>query len=111
MSMEWFRWYHGTVSNPKLALIAKKAGQLRPVTIAVWAALLEQASKSDIRGDISKFDVETIAVALDIEEDAISAIIAAMTAKGMIADQKIAQWDARQPQREDPLFRSRSCVS
>lgn len=102
MSMEWFRWYHGTVSNPKLALIAKKAGQSRPVTIAVWAALLEQASKSDLRGDVSNFDVETIAVALDIEEDAINAIIAAMTAKGMIADQRIAQWEARQPQREDP---------
>ena len=101
MSMEWFRWYHGTVSNPKLAFIAKKSGQSRPVTIAVWAALLEQASKSDIRGDVSNFDVETIAVALDIEEDAINAVIAAMTAKGMIVDQGIAKWDARQPQRDD----------
>ena len=35
MSMEWFRWYHGTVSNPKLALIAKKAGQSRADKI-VW---------------------------------------------------------------------------
>lgn len=102
MSMEWFRWYHGAVSNPKLVLIAKNAGQSRPVTITVWAALLEQASKSDIRGDVSNFDVETLVVALDIEEDAINAIIAAMAAKGMIADQKIAQWEARQPQGEDP---------
>ena len=36
MSMEWFRWYHGTVSNPKLALIAKKAGQSRVGKIA-WS--------------------------------------------------------------------------
>jgi hypothetical protein len=101
MSIEWFRWYHGTVSNPKLALIAKKSGQSRPVTIAVWAALLEHASKSDIRGDVSNFDVEIIAVALDIEEDAINAVIAAMNAKGMIVDRTIAKWEARQPQRED----------
>lgn len=101
MSMDWFRWYHGTVSDPKLALIAKKSGQSRPVVIAVWAALLEQASQSEQRGDISGFDVETIAVALDIEESAIVAVMDAMTAKGMIVDGAIAAWEKRQPLRED----------
>ncbi len=101
MSMDWFRWYHGTVSDPKLALIAKKAGQPRPVVIAVWIALLEHASQAEPRGDISDFDIETLAVALDIDDDAIHSIITAMTAKGMIVDGGIAAWDKRQPQRED----------
>ena len=101
MSMDWFRWYHGTVIDPKLALIARKSGKSRPVVIAVWAALLEHASQASARGDISEFDVETVAVALDIEEDVITAIIAAMTAKGMIADNHITAWNRRQPQRED----------
>ncbi len=78
MNMNWFRWYHGTVSDPKLALIAKKSGQSRPTVIAVWAALLEQASQAEARGDISGFDAEIIAVALDIDDDAIHSIVAAM---------------------------------
>ena len=45
--------------------------------------------------------METIAVALDIEEDAINAVIAAMVTKGLIADQRIAKWEERQQQRED----------
>ncbi len=57
MSMEWFRWYDNTVTDPKLALIAKKSGQSRPVVIAVWAALLEQASRADQRGDLTRFDL------------------------------------------------------
>ena len=101
MSMDWFRWYHGTVIDPKLALIAKKSGQPRSVAIAIWAALLEQASQAESRGNISGFDVETIAVALDIDDDAIHSTITAMIAKGMIADQHITAWDKRQPQRED----------
>ncbi len=35
MNMNWFRWYHGAVSDPKLALIAKKSGQTRPIVIEV----------------------------------------------------------------------------
>ena len=101
MNMNWFRWYHGAVSDPKLALIAKKSGQTRPIVIAIWAALLEHASQAESRGDISGFDAETVAVALDIDEDAIPAVIAAMTTKGMITDGVITAWDRRQPQRED----------
>ena len=101
MNMNWFRWYHGAVSDPKLALIAKKSGQPRPVVIAIWAALLEHASQAESRGDISGFDAETVAVALDLDEDAIPAVIAAMTTKEMIADGVISAWDRRQPQRED----------
>ena len=101
MSMEWFRWHDGTVTDPKLALIAKKSGESRPVVIAVWAALLEQGSRAEQRGSIADFDLETMAVALDIEEDAIHAVIAALTAKGMIDEQRLTAWDKRQPMRED----------
>ncbi len=107
MSMNWFRWYHGTVSDPKLALIAKKSGQTRPIVIAIWVALLEHASQAELRGDISGFDAETVAVALDIDEDAIPAVIAAITAKGMIADGVITAWSKRQPQREDDASTAR----
>ena len=101
MSMNWFRWYHGTISDPKIALISKKSKQSRSTVIAVWAALLEQASQAEDRGDVSGFDAETIAVALDIEDDDLGSILTAMMTKGMIQDQRITSWSKRQPQRED----------
>lgn len=101
MSIEWFRWHHGTVCDPKLALIAKRSGQPRPFVIAVWAALLEHASQSDDRGSVDDFDSETLAVALDIDEEDILAILAAMSAKQMIVNGRIVAWESRQPQRED----------
>lgn len=107
MSMEWFRWHNGTVTDPKLALIAKKSEQSRPVVLAVWAALLEQANQAEDRGDITDFDLETIAVALDIEEDAIHAVIGAMSAKGMIKEGRLTAWDKRQPVREDATVSAR----
>ncbi len=101
MSMDWFRWYHGTVNDPKLALIARKSGQLRPVVISIWATLFEHASQATPRGDISEFDTETVAVALDIDEQDINAVMSAMATKGMISNGHIAAWERRQPQRED----------
>ena len=101
MKMDWFRWYGGTINDPKLALIARNAQQPRSAVIAVWAALLEHASQADERGDISEFDTEVMAVALDLEEDAILAIIKAMKDKGMIDGGRIKAWDKRQPKRED----------
>lgn len=101
MSMNWFRWYHGTISDPKIALISKKSKQNRSTVIAVWAALLEHASEADDRGNVAGFDAESIAVALDIEDEDLSSILAAMMAKGLIQDQRIASWSKRQPQRED----------
>lgn len=100
MSIDWFRWYHGTVSDPKLALIARKAQQPRPVVVAIWAALLECASQANPRGDIAGFDAETLAVTLDIDESAIADVLDAMIAKGMITDNSLTAWSQRQVCRE-----------
>jgi len=101
MSIEWLRWYHGTVTDPKLVLISRKSSHSRIAVIAVWAALLEHASQAENRGDVSRFDVETIAVALDVDDDVVRSIMDAMTAKGMIVDGRLAAWEIRQPRRED----------
>jgi hypothetical protein len=98
--MNWLKWHVGTFTDPKFAVIAKKAGQPRANVIAVWAALLETACNGVKRGDVSSFNPEDIGAALDIEPDAVMAIFKAIMARGMVADGAdglhIAAWDKRQ---------------
>ena len=94
--MNWLKWHVGTFTDPKFAVIAKKAGQPRAVVIAVWAALLETACNDVKRGDVSSFNPEDIAAALDIEPEAVTAVFTAIMARGMVTeDRQIAAWGKR----------------
>lgn len=98
--MEWLRWYHGCVTDPKFPLIARRSGQNVAAVLAMWAALLERASMSDVRGSIDGFDCESFDALLGLEDGACQAILAAFEAKGMIIDGYISKWRERQPTRE-----------
>lgn len=100
MSIEWFRWYHSTVSDPKFAACARKAHQPKTAVIATWAAVLEYASQHEDRGSLEGLDVDTLSACLDLDEEAVDTILAALTAKGLIADGRIAKWEKRQVTRE-----------
>ena len=97
----WFRWHEGTSSDPKLHLIARKSGQPVAFALAIWAMLLERASAAEDRGDVGGFDCESADAALGMPDGAAQAIYDAMIAKGMIADGRVAKWEARQPKKED----------
>ena len=99
--MAWFRWHEGTSSDPKLHLIARKSGQPVAFALAIWAMLLERASAAEDRGDVGGFDCESADAALGMPDGAAQAIYDAMIAKGMIADGRVAKWEARQPKKED----------
>lgn len=105
--MDWFRWWHGTVTDPKFQWVARKSGQPVGSVIAVWAALLECASTATqgnadaTRGNVASFDCNDYDVALGFEDGTVQAIFAAMEQKGLIADRCIAKWNERQPKRED----------
>ena len=99
--MNWFRWYHNATSDPKFTVIARKSGRQKAEVIAVWAALLEHASEAETRGCIEDVDPEIIAACLDMDDDAVTAIMSAMIAKGMICDGAITAWNRRQVIRED----------
>lgn len=101
MSIDWFRWHHGAVADPKFTVVARKSGQPRAMVLAVWAALLEAASEADDRGSVADAEVDTIAACLDMDDDAVTAIVRAMTSKGLIVDGRIASWERRQVFRED----------
>lgn len=102
----WFRWHHSTVTDPKLRTIASRASARlsRNVTVghvvAVWAAMMENASQASPRGELSNWSDEDVGVALDIPEDEVKAIFDSMQGKTLDGDELMA-WKRRQPKAED----------
>lgn len=99
--MNWLRWHHGTVTDPKFAIVAQRAETTRANVISVWAYLLETASQADERGNVTRRDAEETAVTLDLKTTLIEAIFEAMQSKGLIENGHLAAWSRRQPKRED----------
>lgn len=100
--MEWFRVYHGMVSDDKWSLIARKSGQPRAFVVAVWAMLLEIASQDEDRGSVEAFDPEVADALFDMPDGAAQAIFDALCSgkNPRIAGGCILSWEKRQPQRE-----------
>lgn len=101
--IDWFRWHHGSVTDQKFPLIARKAGASVAEVIAVWACLLESASMNgELRGQIGgQPDFEAMDCALGIEEGRSMAICTAMVERGIVDDSgHISAWAKRQPKRE-----------
>jgi len=98
----WYRAHHGTVSDPKFALVAIKAGERRGDVIAVWHHLLEEASASADRGNPGTPDFEVLDLMLGMSEGGAARIYGALITRGMIDGEngRIVQWDKRQPKRE-----------
>jgi hypothetical protein len=103
--MDWLRWYHGSCTDPKFRVVAKKAarevdGIRVSDVLAVWAMILERASESDPRGSFSGFDCEGADVTLDMPDGSACAIRAALEAKGLVEGDMVVNWSKRQPKRE-----------
>jgi hypothetical protein len=98
---DWFRSWHGAPTDLKWLVIAKHANTTPGVVSAIVWALLDHASQVEERGDVSGFNCETYAAFSGFEEDTVRAVFSAMQAKHIIVDGRIAQWEKRQPKRED----------
>jgi hypothetical protein len=103
--MDWLRWYHGSCTDPKFRVVAKKAardvdGIRVSDVLAVWAMVLERASASEPRGTFAGFDSEGADAALDLPEGAAAAILRALAAKELTKGDKVVNFDKRQPKRE-----------
>jgi len=99
--VKWFRWYHGAATDPKLGGVAMRSKASLPEVIATWALVLENASASDERGDVS-IDAHEVAYVLRVEPEAVEAILSAMTDAGMLSEGRVASWEKRQPKRDMP---------
>lgn len=100
--IDWFRWHHGSVTDPKFQLVARKSGSSVAEVIGVWATLLEAASMSGVRGCHGDLDFEALDCALGLDDGKAEQIYSLMTARGLVdAETKsIHSWAKRQPSRE-----------
>ena len=101
-SEHWFRWHHGCVTDPKFRVIASRCvtGVTVGHVIAVWAAMMENASQASPRGSLSGWDDEDVAAGLGFEVVQVSSIREAMQGKVLDGD-SLNAWEKRQPKRED----------
>lgn len=100
--IDWFRWHHGSVTDPKFGLVAKKAGASVAEVIAVWASLLEAASAAEDRGNAGSIDFEALDFALGMDDGKAQLIYGRMCERDLIDQEtgRINAWEKRQPKRE-----------
>jgi hypothetical protein len=99
--IDWFRWHHGSVTDPKFQLVARKSGASLPAVLAVWAYLLEKASAAEFRGCFGEIDCEAVDCLFGLDEGQTELILGAMTDRKLIADEYVVAWEKRQAKRED----------
>jgi hypothetical protein len=101
--IDWFRWHHGTVTDQKFPLVAKRAGASVAEVIAVWACLLESASMNAMeRGCLDGApDFESMDCALGLSEGRAQAVFQAMQSRDLLDEHlQVTAWPKRQPKRE-----------
>lgn len=112
-AVEWWRAWHGMVTDPKWQLVAKTASVTSVTSVtpghvcAIWTALCERASQSRPRGAIAGFDAEVLAVAFDWPVDLVESVVAALREKRLIDGDQLAAWHERQPVTSDPTAKAR----
>ena len=100
-SLSWWRSWHGAPTDHKWPVIAARSGVKVGVVSAIAWALFDYASQQPDRGSIDGFDTETYAVYSGFPEEEVKAVIQAMIDKGIITNSRLANWEKRQPKRED----------
>ncbi len=99
---DWFRSWHGAPTDSKWLVIARRANVSPGIVSAIMWALLDHASQQDDdRGNVASFDFETYSAFSGFEENVVRAVYAALEAKSLIVDGRLAKWEKRQPRRED----------
>lgn len=100
--IDWFRWHHGTVNDPKFGLVAKRAQARLCEVLAVWACLLEAASAAEDRGNAGQPDFESMDHHLGLEEGTAQRIYTCICERGLVdsTSGRLSAWEKRQPKRE-----------
>ncbi len=100
--MDWFRWHHGSVTDPKFQLVARRSGASLPDVLAVWAYLLELASAADVRGVFGAVDCEAVdcLFGFPATETRTANVMTALDERRLTCEGAIVRWSARQAKRE-----------
>lgn len=86
--MDWFRWHHGSVTDPKFQLIARKTKSRVADVIAVWAFLLEDGSKNG--ASVSAFVASECDELLGLDAGQSSRVFGELEERGFISGNRIA---------------------
>lgn len=89
---DWVRLWRDMPTDPKWRVISKRSGQPLTCVIALFTMLMTEAGGSDDRGSISGLTVEDAAAALDMDEEAVAAIVAAMQGR-VIEEGRLTGWE------------------
>lgn len=103
--MDWFAHHNDTRHDPKLGLVAKRAGAPKALVYAVWCALMECASEARDRGSVAGFDVEAEAEAWGEDAERMQRIVDAFVDRRHIVDGRLARWSERQPKHDKSAAR------
>lgn len=93
--MQWFKVYHGTWTDPKLAGIALACGVSRSVVIACWVAVLDNASQSQDRGAVS-LSPDDLAAALGEPKEITEMVLSEFERRGLVKKHRVTNWDKHQ---------------
>lgn len=88
------------ITDPKWRVISRKSGASVSEVISVAIGLMTSASENEGGRGVYTVEPEDIAACLDLDEEVVDAILAAMQGR-LIEGGKIINWDKRQPKRED----------
>ena len=95
--MDWYKMYHGLPTDARLTVVARRADTVPALALALWVTLLDQASRAQPRGYITRVDTEELAVTLGLEPVSVEKMLAAFYAKNMVdSDGGIADWHEKQ---------------
>lgn len=98
--MDWCRLWHDMPTDPKFRTVARVSGQPLSAVIAIFTFMLTDASANAAERGVTQCDDETVASALDLSDDVVTAVRAAM--QGRVLDgERLTGWEKRQPLRED----------
>jgi len=86
--MDWFRWHHGSVTDPKFQLVARKTKSSVAEVISVWAFILEFGSKNG--ASVSAFSATDCDKLLGFDAGRSSRIVDGLVARGLISENRIA---------------------
>ena len=99
--MDWFRWWHGSSTDPKFRMISAECGLPLASILGLWAYILESASNNKISGQINNFDVEVASFHLGID---VVTPCNAMKRRNLFHETDgtlhVSNWDKWQPSRE-----------
>lgn len=91
--MNWLCWHVGTHNDPKLGNVAKRCSVSKVLVIAMWAALLEHARKSDEPGSVDGLDLEDVAYALEAPHADVCKVYQEMIERDLITDKHtVSKW-------------------